>query len=313
MRDVAVVTEAFLVLDSRLDEVGLLNDHHRSQAAHDLQEQRLIASQCARVATWHATNASPDLAAPESSAEQVVLGPVQTITKPTELAMAQRRLATFLKPMHRNDSFYDGRPEIDANTARMVIASQAFLTRLFERLTAQAPGADSIRAEFASRREILEHIQASMAYLIDAERRGRSHRAAWQQGELTTAVRRMLRDRTDMRMSPTQLLDLASATHAATHNAGKALRRELLRDTSNLRLADPTKAIGPTRVYRKHPLERCLSDLVNVQAPSESVARYVSPLQRAALRATLEMTPTSRRPPSPYPRARVDAPLSHPR
>ena len=313
MRDIAVVTEAFLVLDSRLDEVGLLNDHHRSQAAHDLQEQRLIASQCARVATWHATNASPDLAAPESSAEQVALGPVQTITKPTELAMAQRRLATFLKPMHRNDSFYDGRPEIDANTARMVIASQAFLTRLFERLAAQIPGTDSIRAEFASRREILEHVQASMSYLIDAEHRGRSHRAAWQQGELTTAVRRMLRDRTEMRVSPTQLLDLASATHEATHNAGRALRRELLRDTSNLRLADPTKAIGPTRVYRKHPLERCLTDLVNVQAPSEPVARYVSPLERAALRATLEMTPTSRRPPSPYPRARVEQPLCHPR
>jgi hypothetical protein len=313
MRDVAIAIEAFLVLDSRLDEVGLLNEHDRPKTTYGLEERRMMASQCARVATWHATSASPDLATPEPAADRALLGPVQTITKPAELAAAQRRLAAYLKPTHRNDLFYDGRPEMDATTARMVIASQVFLTRQFERIANEIPETESIGAEFACRREILETIQSSMAHLIDAENRGRSQRAAWQQGELTTAVRRMQRNGVDMRMSSTQLLDLANATHEVTHNVGKALRRELLRDTSNLRLADPTTDVGPTRVPRRHPRERSMTDLINVPAPSEPVARHVSPLQRAALRATLEVTPTSRRTPSPYPQARVDTPTGYPR
>ena len=159
------------------------------------------------------------------------------------------------------------------------------------------------RDEFATRREILQDVAAFMPRLSDAEDRGRNLRAAWQQGELTTAFSRMRRAG-ELSLNPAQLLDLANATHEATHTVGKALRRELLRDTTNLRMDDPTEQVGRTRVYRRHPLERSLTDLVNVPAPSAPVARYSSPLQRAALRATLDVTPTSRRAPSPYPQAR---------
>ena len=64
MRDVAVALEAVLVLDYRLEEVGLLNDHQRPEYAMGLDEKRMVLSQTARVATWHATSASPEEATP---------------------------------------------------------------------------------------------------------------------------------------------------------------------------------------------------------------------------------------------------------
>ena len=61
----------------------------------------------------------------------------------------------------------------------------------------------------------------------------------WQQSELTTAVARMEDQGVPIRLQPAQMLELAKATHEATHNLGKGLRRELLRTTSNLRDAHP--------------------------------------------------------------------------
>lgn len=67
---------------------------------------------------------------------------------------------------------------------------------------------------------------------------------------------------------------------------------------------DPTNQVGRTRVHRYHPLERSLTDLLNMPGPSVPVAKYASPLQRAALRGTLDVTPTARRATIPYPAAR---------
>lgn len=90
-----------------------------------------------------------------------------------------------------------------------------------------------------------------------------------------------------------------------THNLGQALRRELLRGNSNLVDAHPRHRDGPVRVGRRSRLETTLTDLVNLPAPSEPVARYSHPLQRAALQQSLTLTPTaSSRPPTPFPAAR---------
>jgi len=51
MRDVSVALEAVLVLDARLDEVGLLADHQGPDYAMGLDEKRMVLSQTARVAT----------------------------------------------------------------------------------------------------------------------------------------------------------------------------------------------------------------------------------------------------------------------
>jgi len=100
------------------------------------------------------------------------------------------------------------------------------------------------------------------------------------------------------------MLALANATHEVTHNLGRSLRRELLRSTGNLRDGHPRHEDGLARVGRRSRLEATLTDLANMPAPKSPVAQFSSPLQRAALRETLEMTPTAPRPPSPYPAAR---------
>lgn len=308
MRDVAVALEAVLVLDSRLEEVGLLNDHQRRDYAMGLDEKRMVLSQTARVATWQATSASPEEAAPRLRQIEpgTVLQPVALVTGPEDLAVAQRRLARFLKPMMANDAFYDDEPEITSDAARQVTASQLFLCRVFAEAAARSPKTRTLAAFFTERAAVLEELQPRIKYLADvSDGRDPNKRSAWQQGELTTAVVRMQDHGVPIRLQPTQMVELAKATHQVTHNLGTSLRRELLRGNSHLVDADPKRVNGPTRVSRRSPMETTLTDLVNLPAPSEPAARFSNPLQRAALQQTLNITPTSSaRVPTPFPAAR---------
>jgi hypothetical protein len=49
-------------------------------------------------------------------------------------------------------------------------------------------------------------------------------RRFWQQSELTTAVARMEDQGVPIKLQPTQMVELAKATHEVTHNLGKAVR-----------------------------------------------------------------------------------------
>ncbi|KRF07320.1 hypothetical protein ASG88_00180 [Nocardioides sp. Soil777] len=312
VHDVAVTLEAVLILDSRLDEVGLLNTHHRPPSTLDLDQRRLLASQCARVATWYATSDTPDRASPATRPKPRVSSPVYTVHEAGDLAAAQRQLARYLRPLHGSDAFYDAEPEIDTHTVRMVVTSQHALTERFEHLSRQTPGAEALAAHFAQRREILGDIHSHLRRLVDLEPQGRNTGACWQQVELSTAVARLLRTTPTLTLSTAQWQDLATATHEVTQNLATTMRRELLRDTSNLRMEDATRQVGRTRVHRRHPLERSLTDLVNLPTPSAPIATYISPRQRAALSTTLAVTPTGHRAPSPYP-APVNLPVSRAR
>lgn len=322
MRDIAVALEAFLVLDDRLAEVGLLTQHVHPDASLGVEEWRLIASQCARMANWFATSDCPDQATPRSSGERVVVGPVQLVSTPTDLARAQWRLAAFLRPVHASDASYLGEPEISADTARHIVASQLFLTRYFSTLanqpaahqtaTREAAGDQALTGEFNVRWELLRDIQPRLRYLVDVDTHEVNRHRMWQQGEITTAARRLRRDGTDTTLAPAELLELANATHAVTNNLARSLRRELLRINSNLRIDDPTRRIGATRVVRRSPLETSLTELVNQPAPSAPVARFRSALQRAALRRTLDETPTRSTAPHPFKAARTRHAVSEP-
>lgn len=309
MRDIATSLEALVVLDARLDEVGLLNSHHRPSFFMGIDEKRMVLSQAARVATWHATTASPDEATPRPirTASATLVRPVALVSEPGDIARAQGRLARFLRPMHAHDAFYDGSPEITADAARQITASQLFLCDAFARAADRNTGTSGFSGFFTERAEVLAALQPRIAHLVDVRDHPEPNmRRFWQQAELTTAVTRMLDQGGDLRLGPTQLLELARTTHAATHNLGKALRRELLRTNTNLIDANPRYEGGPRRVPRRSPLETTLTDLVNMSAPSEPVSRFGNPLQRAALQQTLNLTPaaSSRRAPSPFPAAR---------
>ena len=153
MRDVAVALEAVLVLDSRLDDVGLLNDHQRPEYAMGLDEKRMVLSQTARVATWHATSAGPEEATPrlQQRAPTTVVEPISMVSTPTDLASAQQRLAHFLRPMMASDAFYADEPEITADSARQVTASQLYLCRAFAKAAGHSAKTSMFAAFFEER------------------------------------------------------------------------------------------------------------------------------------------------------------------
>ena len=308
MRDVAVSLEAVLVLDSRLEEVGLLAEHQRPEFSMGLDEKRMVLSQAARVATWHATSASPEDASPRlrQVGRSTVVEPVSLVSTPSDLAAAQQRLARFLRPMLASDSFYADEPEITADSARQVTASQLYLCRAFAAAASQSSKTSMFAAFFNERAEVLEALQPQISHLADVRADQEPNmRRFWQQSELTTAVARMEDHGVAIRLKPAQVVELAKATHEVTHNLGKALRRELLRSNSNLVDAHPRHRDGPVRVGRRSRLEATLTDLVNMPAASEPAARFSNPLQRAALQQTLNLTPTtSPRLPTPFPAAR---------
>jgi len=309
MRDLAVALDAVLVLDARLETVGLLNDHQRPDYAMGLDEKRMVLSQTVRVATWHATSASPEEATLRlrQSAPSTVVEPVSMVSSPADMAAAQQRLARFLRPLMASDAFYADEPEITADSARQVTASQLYLCRAFAKAAGQSAKTSMFAAFFEERAEVLESLQPQISHLADVTANQEPNmRRFWQQSELTTAVARMEDHGVPIRLQPTQMVELAKATHEVTHNLGKALRRELLRTNSNLLDAHPRHRDGPVRVGRRSPLEATLTDLVNMPAPAEPVARFSNPLQRAALQQALNLTPASAaRTPTPFPAARA--------
>jgi hypothetical protein len=159
-------------------------------------------------------------------------------------------------------------------------------------------------ALFTERAEVLESLQPQLSHLVDVSHHEPNMRRFWQQSELTTAVTRMEDQGVEIRLKPTEMVELAKATHEVTHNLAKALRRELLRSSSNLLDAHPCHLEGPVRVGRRSRLEATLTDLINIPGPSEPAARFSTPLQRAALQQSLDLTPSTSRTPAPFPAAR---------
>jgi len=312
LRDIAVALEAVLVLDDRLAEVGLLNEHQQPSYPLGLEEKRLIASQAARVATWYATSDAPDMATPRTPGRvSNVMHPVALVSVPEDLAAAQQRLAAFLRPLTATNAFYIGEPEISADSARQVIASQLHQCRVFADMATRSPKTVVFAPFFNERAEVLEALQPQVTHLIDVTAHEPDMRRFWQQGELTAAISRMQERGLELTLQPHQMLALANATHEVTHNLGRSLRRELLRTSGSLRDGHPRHAGGRVRVGRGSRLEATLTDLVNMPAPRSPVTQFSNPLQRAALRQTLDMTPTAPRPPSPFPAVRSLGPSGY--
>jgi hypothetical protein len=302
LRDLAGAVEATVVLDHRLRQVGLLSQHDRTPDTGPVDEHRLIASQLGRVATWYATNSSPDQATPHIvDNRELHFGPVYLVSTPSDLIGAQRRLASYVRPIHASNSAYTGEPLISAGTARHLVSSQLFLTGLFADIARTHPRASVLTEDFRIRAELLQIIQPRLRYLEDIRSHQVDHLPRNQQGEITYAVRRMIRDGKPFALSGAQVLDLANATHEVNLHFATSLRRELARADSNLGLAHPIHKTRILQVGQKSPLDNALRDLIHVPAPAIPVTEFSSPLQRAALRGTLELTPTEGRIPCPYP------------
>ena len=303
VRDLAFTIEALVVLDTRLREIGILNDLPAARDTFTGEDARLVSSQCGRAATWYATTDVADQATAEPTGRtNVVAGPIRLVTRPTDVAAAQRQLAGYLRGLGPPDVLGAWGEQLSAAVARMVMASQLLIVTYGEILTDRCthPDAPEIRENFRGRRQVLEAVQTAMANLVDHEPVHDDKRVVWQQGEITTAIRRLERSRHPGSLSAEQLLDLAGATHEVTRVAAECLRNELFRPSGNLRVRDPFGDIGHTRVPNGHPLDLALADLRHLPPPSTPITHYQVALHRAALRTTLDLTPTTTNIPEPF-------------
>lgn len=299
--DLATNTEAMLILDDRLSQVGILETPTDDDGLRRQAEGRLITSQAARTARWHSTSDAVDLATAATSAHASA-GPVHIIKDAADLAPAQRRLASYLRPLVARDTFHGQDVAIDSSTLGLIVTNQKFLCdRLATRARASLSTSTTAHA-FADRADLLDDVLTQLrAYpLVDVGNQGRNQRALWQQTEITRWLRRNpmpdLEDR--------QLIGLAEATDQALTMLGKATHLELTRPSGTLRSA---REDGPSKTRpfeRKNPLVRSLRALTDCPPPLRSPgAAWAAPRHSEALRRTLDATPpeTGRRP-TPYPR-----------
>jgi len=76
-------------------------------------------------------------------------------------------LATFLRPLITSDSAYMGEPEISADSARQLTASQLHLCRVFANMAARSPKTQSFVEFFNERAQVLEDLQPQISHLVD--------------------------------------------------------------------------------------------------------------------------------------------------
>lgn len=298
MADLAVGLEALTLLDDRLREVGLLNEHDVLRQAEDVEESRAVLAHAARVSAWRSSTDAANHLAPSTrtdpASDLMDHGPVRLVRDASDLVSAQTRLAQALKPLTSRNSASLGEPHISARTARTVAVGQLFIAHISQQMVgADAHGA-GVREQFRERATRLADIDRQLAYLVDEnpDRHMAGTLIHWQQSEITTSLQRLLRDQRIPRMTPARLDALEDASRAACHQFGSALRMELVRGDSNLRIADPSQQVGATRVHRRSELGTSLTDLVNESAPRRSITPSIH-VQRAVLRHTVDTTPTT--------------------
>lgn len=305
LRDAAALLEALSLLDLELREVGLLNEHDAPGPMPPIEDVRAVLAQAARVAGWRATSDDVDrLASPVRYpvvGERATDGVVQLVRSVVDLAAAQDRLASTLKLRGGHDVFSSSEPHISARVARFIVTSQLFVHSVHCELAEPAiDAADRVRR--SERLAALVEVDRRIAHLIDADPLLRMAGAATylQQTEITTSLHRLQRTGRIEPLADEELRQLDVASASVCRHFGMRLRRELLRDDSNLRLADPSGEVGPARGYHKSPLDRAIGDLIKASMPTLPRAEHSVSVQRTVLQRALDATPTS---PAQRPRA----------
>lgn len=358
VKDLAVTTEALIVLDSRLAAAGWFS--HRQRAAptdlhHDVArtglgpaQKRMVAAQTARSASWFATNSVADTALPRdlslSSPSPPILGMESMVQTPEQFVAALEHLTDRLRPARATDLVRTAAhvPVIGADDSRYLVSNQMQVCHSLARLADYTPSGRTFVSFFEGRAKVMAALQMNMRYLVDVHEAPTDLARTWWQEEVTSAVV-SIEDRLDELQAPgsnsspaatpdvgpavdqfvtmgsAQMKAVAEAVHATTVMLGRTMRREFLREFSNVRNADPRYRGLQKKVLRRSQLEATLTDLVNSPSPDPSVPTNVtrgdpspisvtSVMQRAALHQAVDAAPNNLTPPPPFPAARSTGP-----
>lgn len=288
--DLATTTEAFLILDERLVQGGVLQvPSDRTRPQHETQ--RLVASNAARVARWYSTTDAVDLATAAAPSETTTeIGPVRIVNQAADLSTAQRRLGSYLRPLNGASVFRGQDVTLDSGTFGMVVTNQKFLCERLAVTAVNSHDPASVQV-FTERADLLGDVLVKLARtpLVNADNRGRNERALWQQTELT----RWLRKNPVPVLEGRQVRDLAEATAETLTNLGKCARLELTRPGGMLRSTrrdDNETNFHP--LGHKHSLVQSLRALIEAAPPLRSSnAGWAGARHSEALRRMLDATP----------------------
>lgn len=298
--DTAETVEALLLLDQALVSAGLLDAQPPPQSAPlPATEARIIARHCSQAARWYGTSSVADLAHPAGDVdlEDRDLG-VRLVRKPEDLAAGLRRLADRLHPLSDKTAAASFEPRHNAWSIKALAVNQLHTVRV---LHESAAGVPDLARHLEESHGLLRTVAQHASQLVDVDQAAdvRPHPAFGQQQEITTALRRMgpapLRGLTVL-----QLTDAAMASHAALTNYARATRREVQRNDTTVRRADPGKVVGLTREHHRSPFSNALTKLMHQPPPVIEPTRWPRASERDALRETLTQTPLTPRAPSPY-------------
>lgn len=257
--DLADTVGSLLALDRRLVKARILPALPRATSV----EQLLITGDVSRLSRSWGDDPSADLAigSPSTAFAGDQL-PIQLVRTPTDLILAQQRLASMVHPIRANSDprSLGERPGLKAGRA-LAVGQVRLGLRCVQ--WSEALGSPSLVGHFQARIQLYRVLHASTTRVIDTMP-ARSVLPQLQQSEIVTQLR-------GMNTAPN--LDVLTRLNAASHQvavaAGKALRREglhaghiqaLVARNDGLPVPSP---LSDTR----HPFNQACADLANEPPP----------------------------------------------
>ncbi|MDN5895454.1 MAG: hypothetical protein L0H93_15695 [Nocardioides sp.] len=287
--DTAQIVEAIAVLDQRLRTADALNSHTNVGPGHpsDIATARLVAASVERFAHWVANHHLVDGAVTAPIRPTEFDRPVHLVRVPQDLAPAQRSLESFLQPMaHRN---LQAPHRLSASSALAVAHNQGnVVARLHDRIAASAelqaelPRAGQLHALLDDALYATRGLHDTRTPHIHPLLRG-------QQQEISVGVKNGQVDA----LSDLEAMDLLSATESTLGTWAAAVRREILRDSTELRVMRRGAIDGPLygRLTPEGFAIRVLTALAEYKPVVGEPTPDFSTEARSQLRDTLTHTP----------------------
>ncbi|PVG82108.1 hypothetical protein DDE18_15635 [Nocardioides gansuensis] len=303
VRDVAALTEAVLVADADLDELGLLKTLDQSPGGEPRQVQRMLAAHCGRVANWSATSDAAEMAGRRERGWD--LDQPRPVSQAADLPAAQRLLAGYLRVSNRGNAVVDARdPVIGLHTVRAMVTVQSKAFRAAIEWAEAFPELGKLPAELEQAHELVIQLEAQLPRVQEAVPQLPPRHTQLQAKEISDAVGKLqLQARLEGTppISQDELVRWSQALHQTNVGLGIAMRREIRRPNTNFRWVErPVEdRSGPGR---RSGIDVAAEQLAKSDAPTLPASRFIGTAQRAALSSMLAETPPAERVPATFPR-----------
>lgn len=294
--DTAQIVEAIAVIDQRLCAVGALDTHLVAGGGGPATatNARLVASTVDRYAQWVADHHAVDRLVTTPVRPATFDQAVRLVQTPSDLAIAQRSLESFLLPMAHQNLPHPHRP-----TAASTLAVAHNQVNLIARLHQRIASDDRMQPELLRTTHLRDHLDDAIYATRGLHDPSSLHASAGpdaqilvrgQQQEISVAVRQGCIEALDDQ----QVSELLIATENTLATWALAVLREATRDDTELRVM--RRGIVEETIYGRltpdGPASRCLNALAeHHQSVVAEIALAPATDARARLRDAMARTP----------------------